>query len=124
MAAEIFEKLDMLDDGPEPVGPSKFVIASDGEHDVLLWHVGKAAHSMVNAYGRSCEELSLSGLVDSEGVWVVEGTWHTWHGYEGDYDIEFKGKVREPTQDEWQQIMKGCCPWQEEYAVVAPEAER
>lgn len=106
---------DALDEGGIPIGPSKFVIASNGEHDVLLWSVGRAAHHMIEEYGRGCEELMLTGFVDVEGVWILEGQWHTWRCYEGDYDMEFRGSTREPTPEEWQKIMLGQCPWEEEY---------
>lgn len=109
---------------PEPVGPTKLVIASNGMEDVLMWHVGRAAFSMTNSYGTKCDDLCLSGLVD-EGIWVCEGTWVTHWNYERtDCDMEFKCTVREPTPEEWQSIMSGSCPWTEEYADVAPEAER
>lgn len=113
-------------EGPEParpIGPTRLVIASNGVYDVLLYHVGQAAFEMINAYGPRCDEMCLDGFTEA-GIWVVEGSWHTWRGYEGDWDMEFRGKARAPTSEEWQAIIENRCPWQEEYACVAPGAER
>lgn len=117
-------EMTVLERPDPPTGPTKLLIASNGNQEVLLGHVGRSAFEMTYEYGHDCEELCLQGIVD-EGIWVVEGDWHTWRSYEGDWDMEFRSDVvREPTPDEWQAIMKGHCPWREEYAYVAPVAER
>jgi hypothetical protein len=101
---------------PQPVGPTKLVIASNGQYDVILYGVGKAWNALKDCHGIATDELCLDGFVE-DGIWVVEGRWVTTQSYEGEFDMDFRGQAREPTPEEWASIMRNECPWPEEYAI-------
>lgn len=96
--------------------PSKGVIACDGEgRGCVLWAVG--AHLRFEM-----EECRLFGLGDlglddaPAGVSIWEGKF-IWQsgGWECPQDGEMfpKGAFRSPTDEEWEAIRAGRCPWQE-----------
>lgn len=96
--------------------PSKGVIACDGHgNGVVLWAIGAHLRFEMEECGLSC--LGDLGLDDApEGISVWEGK-YIWQsgGWECQQDGEMypKGSFRSPTDEEWQAIRAGSCPWKE-----------
>ena len=51
------------------------------------------------------------GFVPAHGFWVWEGHMVTSRGYEGDYDVDYRGKYRKATLDELATISRGEPLW-------------
>lgn len=88
-----------------------------GEFDKMcvLWTAGPHVRMEIEEAGVFADEVLPAP--DEEGVWVWEGR-GIW--YPGSYEcpddgsIELEGKYRKPTDEEWQAIREGCCPWNDE----------
>lgn len=120
MTEKKLELGDLLETAPkgEPWGgydfnkPSLAVIADGGtphRSGCVLWTVG--AHVRMEM-----EEGGLSALDDlgleapDVGIWIWEGK----YSWDSDGYSEPRGKFRRPTEEEWQAIREGRCPWNDE----------
>lgn len=87
-----------------------------GGEVVLLDHFGPAIDWHVEAYGSLAEELGLD-FDEEPGIYVWEGGMgsvkiETIDGT--DWDHKVSGGLRAPTDQEWEAIRKGECPWTRE----------
>lgn len=96
--------------------PSKGVIACDGNgNGCVLWAVG--AHLRFELEERGLSGLDALGLDDAPcgiSVWEGKYLWQpgSWE-YPQDGSTLPNGAFRAPTDDEWQAIRAGRCPWPE-----------
>lgn len=92
------------------------VVASDGNgRDVLLEACGPAIDWHIDQVGDSAEELGLAA--PEAGLWVWEGNMgsvpiETPMGT--DWDHEVRGVWRPLTDEEWDSVQIGECPWTKE----------
>lgn len=110
------------EDGPPEYDwskPSLAVVASDGDgRGCVLWTAGPHVQSFLDEIGRGLDDIGLDDAPDGISVW--EGKIKTYHYYEGDYDADLTGKFREPSDEEWQSIQRGECPWNDEDWIKKP----
>jgi len=121
----LFEEWDYENDGR--IWKSCAVIATDGNgNDILLHAYGPAIDWHIGAYSSDVGELGLDGHTEP-GVWVWEGTMgsvrhETMDGT--DWDHEVTGDWRAPTEEEWELIRGGECPWDRETLPRWPKPKR
>lgn len=89
------------------------VVASNGSHGAVIWYVGFSISMEVEEAG--LDTLCDLGLDDAPvGISIWEGTYVWSPGpfeHPNDGDMWPSGSFRDPTDDEWQAIRKGECPW-------------
>lgn len=90
-------------------------VGPDGD-SVLLHNFGPAIDWHTGEFSHSTEELGLDGM-EEPGIWVWVGDMgserhETIDGV--DYDHVVIGEWREPTDEEWEAIRAGECPWTKE----------
>jgi len=103
------------------------VIATDGNgNDLLLHACGPAIDWHIEQYGNDPTDLGLDGYVDA-GIWVWEGTMGAVRCDTPDYGVEWdheaNGDWRAPTEEEWELIKGGECPWDKENLPRWPKAK-
>lgn len=81
---------------------SQALIASDGEHSVVIEHIGGPLDYWISEVG--VEEL-FDGV--DAGLWVWEGTLASTCDYMGEYDEELVGDFRKLTPEEWEVVRDG-----------------
>lgn len=94
--------------------PSRAVIACRDGYGVVLWWVGAhMTYEIKEGYGSDLSDLGLDNA--PEGISVWEGIYvYSRSGYwdEPDAcDVDPSGSFREPTDEEWEAIRRGECPW-------------
>ena len=96
--------------------PSLAVIVSDANgHGVVTWYAGP---HLAYEIGETGTLGDLAEDCPGIGVYVWEGIFRTVvypsspNGPE-EYDVEEVGKLRPPTEAEWQAIKENRCPWSE-----------
>lgn len=101
--------------GPEPYWnwnkPSKGVIVIGRCGSTVVLHgAGPVFDEWASDVSWSAGDMGLDQY-DGEGIYVWEGNLHTSRTWEGDYDCELVGDIREPTPEEWEAICRHDCPW-------------
>lgn len=106
---------------------SKAVVACNKEkYGCVLWAVG--AYLRIEMEEAGLHDLSDLGLDNAPcGISVWEGKYVAWNpsvwGYPDDAGYEPRGTFRSPTEEEWQEIRAGRCPWKESYVEIEGESE-
>lgn len=93
---------------------SRGVVACDGKgNGCVLWYAGASLANEIEEGG--LVHLGDLGLDDApNGISVWEGRYFWTRGpyeYPDDGDSYPSGKFRDPTEEEWQKIRAGRCPW-------------
>lgn len=108
-----------LERGPQvnPDIPSKVMVAyGEYEKGAVMWAVGHHISMEMDDSGLTDpEDLGLEP--DEPGIWVWEGIYVYVPGYVDGYEapgegyMEPKGTWRLPTDQEWEALRNGECPW-------------
>lgn len=85
---------------------SKAIIASDGEHGVVLQYIGGPLDYWLNEAGITDE---FDGV--EAGLWVWEGNIVSHVSYMGEHDSEMSGTFRKLDGDEIMNVRDGCDLW-------------
>lgn len=93
--------------------PSLAIVVSDGHKTAVPWYVGPHVAFDLREHGLDFDDL---GLDAPPGIHVWEGvTKGGQRTYEGDYeDTYLDGEFRDLTDDEWQAVREGRCPWNDD----------
>lgn len=96
--------------------PSRAVVACDGDfHGCVLFTVGAHVNFEIKEVGlRGLDEIGLDDAPPGISIW--EGiTSGGGIAYDGDYlDTYLTGSFRAPTDEEWNAIRAGVCPWDDD----------
>lgn len=95
---------------PDPIDPyrpdapkvSMALLASDGGHVVVLDHIGKGLGAFMEEVGDDPVIVEEALGVPPPGLWIWEGVYHTSRSYEGEYDAELMGQIRNLTLEDWE----------------------
>ncbi len=92
------------------------VTTNDRDEGILLWYVG--GHIAMEVKEAGLSHLDDLGLHPPEaGVWIWEGR-YIWSSGSYEYPMDGSsdpvGNWRKPTEEEWQTIKDGDCPWDDE----------
>lgn len=95
--------------------PSKAVLAVGKCGTTIIMHgAGPVFAEYSPEVSNYAADLDLDLSDENEGIYIWEGKLHS-SKYMTDcgmeYDSELIGDIREPTEEEWQFIMQGDCPW-------------
>ena len=98
---------------------SKAVVASDGQHAIVLEYVGGPLNYWLCETGRLAP---FDGL--EAGLWVWEGGIASWRDYAGDYDEELDGTFRRLTVEEIDALRQDAWLWDDrDYLLCHPPEE-
>jgi hypothetical protein len=95
------------------------VAARSKDEGIVLWgvggHINAAMHPAASSLGPTLDALDLTA--PGCGIWIWEGkyVWAPENLEHPDSDDSMpQGEWREPTEEEWQSIRNGVCPWDDE----------
>lgn len=105
-----------LDNQFDPRKPSMAVIAYGDERGMIIWYIGADLQFEMEEGGvRDIDDLGLEP--PNDGIWIWEGR-YAWspgsYEYPDDGESNPVGEFRAPTDNEWQAIREGRCPWNPE----------
>jgi hypothetical protein len=98
--------------------PSRAVVAeNNGGEGAVLWYAGGNLGMEIREGGMGSHTDDLGLHPPKPGIWIWEGKsiWipGPWECPQ-DGSTELHGDWREPTEEEWQSIRGGVCPWNDE----------
>lgn len=129
--SDIFHSTAPLGDAndPEEGSPdwsknSLAVVCSSKGSAWVMFYVGAYLDTEIDNVGRDAEDVGI--CPDMDGIWIWEGKFvggGSYNGYSGDYE-EWQpcGTHRLPTDEEWEVIKMGICPWDEDEWLVKGES--
>lgn len=95
--------------------PSRAVVVQGEQGGAIAWTVGGHVRDQIQSVGSDLEYLGLEA--PGPGVWVWEGL-GVWtpgsHECPADGDYDLVGKWRLPYRHEWELLLQGRCPWNDE----------
>lgn len=96
--------------------PSKAVIAMGPDGcGVVLSTAGPHVACDIEQISGDLGDLGLDDAPPGISIWEGKSEGGAYDHYNGDYaDTYLVGTFREPTEEEWQAIRKGKCPWSDE----------
>ncbi len=107
--------------------PSLAVVAiNEKEAGAVLYTVG--GHIRMEMEEAGLSHLDDLGLYPPKpGIWIWEGITIWYPGsyeYPTDGEMEFSGKWRLPTNEEWEKIKEGKCPWNDNEWKLSDDEEK
>lgn len=121
---------------PDPVDPYRpdapkvcmALLASDGGHAIVLEYIGKGLDAFMDEVGQDPVTVEEALGVPPPGLWIWEGVYSVTRSYEGEYDAELVGQIRNFTVEDWERYHDTGYPWVPKdwlaYAPLIPVAQR
>jgi hypothetical protein len=90
---------------------SKAVVAIGKCGTVVILHgAGPVFGEWASEVGFNTIDMGMDNY-DGEGIYIWEGNLFSSRSWEGDYDCEIDGEIRDPTDEEWEYIRQHDSPW-------------